>query len=396
LKSLELFAGAGGLSLGIHQAGFSHSALVEWNDQATKTLGLNCKNQLGIGHACIHHVDARHFDLTPYEAKVDLLAGGPPCQPFSTSGKSLSNLDPRDMFPVFLDSMRKVRPKAFLIENVKGLLRPRFEDYFQYLLLRAMYPFVVSGDRSFSEELAVLRSVDANRIPDDEKYRVTYQLIDTADYGVPQRRERVIITGFRADLGVAPKHMVPTHSKESLLREQFITKEYWERRGIRKINYIGDRDKNIVRAIENEASEKAKLALCRLPWKTVRDAISDLPQAVERGKAEKFPNHVQHPGARIYKGHIGSFHDMPAKALKAGTHGTPGGENVLRINNTDRVRYFTTREAARLHTFPDTWTFNGETWGSCITQLGNAVPVSIGKLFADYIFVALKDKNLGS
>lgn len=64
-------------------------------------------------------------------------------------------------------------------------------------------------------------------------------------------------------------------------------------------------------------------------------------------------------------------------------------KNMLRINNTNKVRYFTTREAARLHTFPDGWRFNGESWGACIAQLGNAVPVSIGKLFGDYIYSAL-------
>jgi site-specific DNA-cytosine methylase len=96
---------------------------------------------------------------------------------------------------------------------------------------------------------------------------------------------------------------------------------------------------------------------------------------------EEIPNHVQHPGARIYIGHIGSFYDYPAKALKAGTHGTPGGENILKIPGGDLVRYFTTREAARLQTFPDDYRFHG-TWGACIKQLGNAVPVEVIRLFA--------------
>lgn len=120
------------------------------------------------------------------------------------------------------------------------------------------------------------------------------------------------------------------------------------------------------------------------PWKTVRDALSDLPQPVLRGQKEEIHNHVQHPGARIYSGHIGSYWDYPAKALKAGTHGTPGGENVLCETSNDLVRYFTTREAARLQTFPDEWRFHG-TWGACIKQLGNAVPVELATRFSQEI-----------
>ena len=390
LKSIELFSGAGGLALGLHHAGFSHSALVEWNGHAIKTLKLNCSDQLGITDSSIQHKDAREFDPSIF-SNIDLLAGGPPCQPFSTGGKNLAYLDPRDMFPTFLNVMKELKPKAILIENVKGLIRPRFENYFQYIILRLMFPYVVSGNKPFTEELEELKNVDEKNIPLDKKYRVTYQLIDTANYGVPQRRERVIISGFRADQNISPQHLPATHSKESLLHDQFVTNGYWKRHKIKKINYIGPRDQNILKKIISGTDKKTSTALKLLPWKTVRDTISDLPPPVERGMVEEFPNHVQHPGARIYKGHIGSFHDYPAKALKAGTHGTPGGENMLRINNTDNVRYFTTREAARLHTFPDSWRFNGETWGSCITQLGNAVPVFIGRLFGEYIFNALNN-----
>ena len=375
--------------MGIHQAGFSHSALVEWNDHAVKTLRLNCQELLGIPKSSIYHIDAR--DFTPFlnEYKVDLLAGGPPCQPFSTGGKNLAHLDPRDMFPTFLNAMRILRPKAVLIENVRGILRSRFEDYFQYILLRIMFPHAVLGNKPFKEELAHLRTLDDKSYHDTDRYRVTYQLIDTADYGVPQRRERVIISAFRADLSIAPRHISATHSKEALLYDQFVSCSYWDRHNIKKINYLGPRDNNILLDLKNNKDDRILSSLKLEPWKTVRDTISDLPEPVARGKREKFSNHVQHPGARIYHGHVGSFHDYPSKALKAGTHGTPGGENMLRINNSERVRYFTTREAARLHTFPDEWKFNGETWGACISQLGNAVPVTIGKLFADYIYSEL-------
>jgi DNA (cytosine-5)-methyltransferase 1 len=131
----------------------------------------------------------------------------------------------------------------------------------------------------------------------------------------------------------------------------------------------------------------------RSPWVTVRDVLYDLPKPVHRGSKEIFPNHIQHPGARVYQNHIGSFWDYPAKALKAGTHGTPGGENMLRFSPAKKdVRYFTTREAARLHSFPDTWIFHG-TWGACIRQLGNAVPVKLSEIFATEIHKRLNDNS---
>jgi DNA (cytosine-5)-methyltransferase 1 len=389
LKSLELFAGAGGLSLGLHQAGFKHEALVEWNSHAVKTLRLNCRSLLDIEAERVIEGDARKYPLSEHDIGIDLLAGGPPCQPFSTSGKSLANLDHRDMFPCFLDAIRVLRPKSILIENVKGLLRQRFRDYFEYILLAIQYPLATRGEKRFSDELQQLRRLDENSFREQDRYRVTYQLIDTADYGVPQRRERVFITAFRADLGVSPKHITPTCSKESLLHDQFITGKYWERHGIPSQKYLGHRDKRILSTLNQLEGINQELQL--KAWETVRDTISGLPEAVPRGEEEEVANHVQHPGARIYVGHIGSFHDYPAKALKAGTHGTPGGENMLRVNNSDSVRYFTTREAARLHTFPDDWRFNGETWGSSISQLGNAVPVKIGKMFGAYLYDSLTD-----
>jgi DNA (cytosine-5)-methyltransferase 1 len=108
-------------------------------------------------------------------------------------------------------------------------------------------------------------------------------------------------------------------------------------------------------------------------WRTVRDAICDLPEMAPGSSCTKFANHFCNPGARSYAGHTGSPFDEPAKALKAGDHGVPGGENTLRFDD-DSVRYFSVRECARIQTFPDEWTFEGS-WTESMRQLGNAVPV---------------------
>tara|TARA_Y100000310_G_C20630090_1_gene788163 strand:+ start:40 stop:1254 length:1215 start_codon:yes stop_codon:yes gene_type:complete len=387
LSCVELFAGAGGLSLGIHKAGFDHLALIEWDKVSTKTLRRNGKRHLLVDESAVIECDVNHVDLAVYEGKTDLLAGGPPCKPFSMAGKRLGQNDPRDMFPAFIKGVADVMPRAFLIENVRGLLRPAFQDYFDYTIKRLTFPLFAKREaETWQEHLLRLRKLERAEFDASETYVVSSQLVDAADYGLPQRRYRVFISGFRSDLGLSPDHLLPTHSKEALFREQWITGEYWDRYQISADQYLGPAPSNGYRTRDGEDSLRA--------WRTVRDATSDLPTPVQRGVMEQFPNHVQVPGARIYPPcHTGSYYDSPAKALKAGTHGTPGGENMVRESNQGDVRYFTTREAARLQAFHDDWYFEGQ-WGHCIRQLGDAVPVELGKAFAMMIHSKLTDNNL--
>ena len=392
LKSVEFFSGAGGLALGLHQAGFEHLALVEWDHNAAETLKQNSASILGIDVERVFCIDAREFDCSKFTGKVDLLAGGPPCQPFSNAGKNMGHRDPRDMFPVFLDAVKVIKPKAVLVENVKGLLREKFSDYLEYIIRRLMFPEAKLKKDDFREDLLTLRKLQYSDFKKQDTYKVTYQLVDAADHGIPQRRARVLFSAFRSDLGIDPRHLSATHSKESLLIDQFITGEYWKRHGIRPNNQLTARDQRELALLKNKIKQNLLPSEGLKPWRTVRDAISDLPKPVPRGTLPKIANHIQHPGARIYIGHVGSFYDYPAKALKAGTHGTPGGENIL-YENDKKVRYFTTREAGRLHTFPDEWIFLGP-WGSCIRHVGNAVPVQLGKKFGDYLHSELMKHHL--
>jgi DNA (cytosine-5)-methyltransferase 1 len=124
-----------------------------------------------------------------------------------------------------------------------------------------------------------------------------------------------------------------------------------------------------------------------MPWATVRDAVSDLPDP-EQNPRNGVPNHVFNSGARSYPGHTGSPLDQPAKTLKAGDHGVPGGENML-CRPDGSVRYFTVREAARLQTFPDDFVFQGS-WSESMRQLGNAVPVRLGEVVAESVAQTLE------
>ena len=102
-------------------------------------------------------------------------------------------------------------------------------------------------------------------------------------------------------------------------------------------------------------------------------------------------NHRFQPGARRYKGHTGSPLDLPAKTLKAGDHGVPGGENMM-VKDDDSVRYFTVRESARLQTFPDGYVFHGA-WTECMRQLGNAVPVELARLLGSSVAAVLLEAD---
>lgn len=375
LRSIELFSGAGGLALGTHAAGFQHEVLVEWNADACATLRANVARRAvaDVEHWTVVQGDIREFDFSPYEG-TDLVAGGPPCQPFSIGGKHNGSSDDRNMIPEFVRAVREIRPRAFMMENVRGLTRPGFRPYFDYVLLALSRPTVARLDtETWQEHLARLEAAS----PSDLTYDVSYQVLNAADFGVPQKRHRVFIVGFRSDLGVDFAFPTPTHSAGALKDAQE-SGEYWSRHGVRRRDAIADRS----------ISMRFPLGACSsAPWRTVRDAIADLPEPRESRESPTVTNHRLQPGARPYPGHTGSDLDTPAKTLKAGDHGVPGGENMLRRPD-DSVRYFTIREAARIQTFPDGWQFEGA-WSEAMRQIGNAVPVALAEAVARSVRHAL-------
>ena len=376
MRSVELFAGAGGLAMGCEIAGFEHLAVVEWDKWACDTVRENQKRGYPILASWnLHEGDVRAFDWSTIPQDIELLAGGPPCQPFSIGGKHKAHQDNRDMFPAAVEVIRRLRPKAFIVENVKGLTRSTFANYFQYIQLQLEFPELPpKGEEDWAEHLARLQTekTSGKRKGTGLTYNVIPTLVNAADYGVPQKRERVFIIGFRDDLEVEWSFPAPTHSYDALLYDQWVTGKYWKRHGIAQPTM----PKNIASRIAKLAA--AQVALTTLPWRTVRDAIYDLPDP--ESKISDVPNHLFQGGARVYPGHTGSPLDLPAKTLKAGDHGVPGGENML-VREDGTVRYFTVRESARIQTFPDGFRFHGS-WSETMRQLGNAVPVVLAQRVA--------------
>ena len=180
LASLELCAGGGGQALGLEQAGFTHQGLVEIDRHCCETLRFNRPNWK------VFEQDLETFDGAPFKG-IDLIAGGLPCPPFSKAGKQLGKADERNLFPAAIKLIDQIRPRAVMIENVRGILDAIFDDYRKY----------VSG------QIAKLG------------YITDWQLLNASDYGVPQLRPRVVFVAIRKQF--APYFEWPTPNKHKPL-----------------------------------------------------------------------------------------------------------------------------------------------------------------------------------
>ena len=215
-------------------------------------------------------------------------------------------------------------------------------------------------------------------------------------------RYRVVIVGFRLDLGIGdelwnekfrPKR---TYSQAALFQQLGNPRsDYWKRHEAIP-QAVRQRVIDAVPAVDPDKEEDLTL----LPWRTLRDVITGdpdrgelpLPQTglvdFEEHPESPAPDHIGWPGARIYDGHTPNVLDRPAKTVKAGVHGVPGGESVLLLDSGEH-RYMTVREAARVMTFPDDWKLAGPR-GEQMRQLGNAVPALLGQRFAEAVAEALR------
>jgi len=163
IQAVDLFSGAGGLTLGFKAAGVETICAVESIPARVETFSRHSPR------AEIKCTDIRRIDLAAYRGRIDIVYGGPPCQPFSSGGLRLAKADERDMVPSFIEALRAIQPAAFLMENVPGLM---VGDRLPYLF-------------------AVLREMDALG------YQINHRVLNAADYGVPQRRRRLFVVGMK-------------------------------------------------------------------------------------------------------------------------------------------------------------------------------------------------------
>ena len=242
LTSIELFTGGGGLAWAMHKVGFQHLLVNEIEPRACETLRTNVAADLDPQRAGLdrpsdrwplYERDVHRVDFTPWAGRVDVIAGGVPCQPWSLGGVHKGYDDSRNLWPQLFRCVRETGPKAVIAENVRGLLRPSFSPYYKYILRELEAPFEerVEGEDWRDHDKRLQKILRAERDA-SERYDVWCLPVNAADYGVPQIRQRVFVIAFRKDLGLGEwEPPQATHSELNLLAAQG-DGSYWEDHGI--------------------------------------------------------------------------------------------------------------------------------------------------------------------
>lgn len=357
---VELFSGMGGLALGLARSGFQPWDMIEWSEACCATLRANASILRWDGAAEVEARDVRDIDFREYQGS-EVVAAGAPCQPFSQGGGLLGREDERNMFPEAIRAIAQIQPRAFVIENVKGLLFQRAEDYFKSILARLRNPSHEDPDHDLTESYHLTAQSEG---PDDE-YVVSYALLNAADFGLAQNRPRLFIVGMRS--GEAEWSWPDaTHSRDALVKD-LRDGPYWEQH-----------------TITDEVRERALAPLryrsrpAEAPrWRTLRDLTTALGPPAKSIDDASDPSHLLVPGARLYAKHTGSRIDWVSKTVKAGVHGCPGGEHIVLLDDGSH-RYLTVRECALLQGFPPDYVLP-EKRTPAMQQLGNAVPVSVAE-----------------
>lgn len=358
LTGVELFAGAGGLALGLRQAGFDFLLAVDSDDHSCKTLEVNGRYHVERNVLC---ADVRRLEYGSLSG-VDLLSAGAPCQPFSAGGRLRGEGDSRNMFPEALRAVCDMQPRAFIIENVRGLLFSRARPYFDYIVLALRNPSVSrSSQQTWEQHMAVLQAIR----PAGHEYWVDWRILNAADFGLAQNRQRLVIVGLRKQGRHDPTFKWPeaTHTRDALI-DALWGEDYWD------FHRVPPAIRESVRA---QLPRKTTWPTGGR-WQTLRDVTSHLGPP---GSRPDDPSHLYVPGARLYKGHTGSRLDWPGKTIKAGVHGSPGGEHIL-VEDDGSIRYLTVRECAVLQGFPDDYLFPSAR-SQAMRQIGNAVPTALAE-----------------
>ena len=318
-NSIELFAGGGGLALGMEKAGFHHVMLNEFDPSACETLRKNRPNW----HIVEGDVANVHFDH--YKGKVDFLSGGFPCQAFSYAGKSRGFEDTRGtLFFQLARAVKEVQPKVFMGENVRGLLT-----------------------HDNGRTLEVIR----NTIRELGYTLIAPRVLRALSYKVPQKRERLILIAIRNDYADKVQfHWPDPYRRVMTLRDAFFAGELY--------------DCNVPNAPFQKYPEKKQRVMAMVPeggdWR-------DLPIEVQK---EYMGGSFHLEGGKTGMARRLSF-DEPSLTLTC----APAQKQTERCHPTE-TRPLTVREYARIQTFPDEWKFAG-TLSAQYKQIGNAVPVNL-------------------
>ncbi|MCQ2588747.1 MAG: DNA (cytosine-5-)-methyltransferase [Treponema sp.] len=335
-KSIELFAGAGGLALGLEKAGFKHIALNEFDKDACNTLRKNF-------HDCeIIENDIHSVDFTKYKGQIDFLSGGFPCQAFSYAGNQKGFEDARGtLFFELARAIKEIQPKVFLGENVKGLLKH-------------------DNGRTFETISKVIDELGY--------YLVPPKVLKAVMYKVPQKRERIFLVGIRKD--IADKvtfHWPSPYERVMTLRDAF---------------YKGELYQNDVPESDGQRYPKRKAEI-----------LSLVPQG---GNWKNLPDELQREFMKgsyfLGGGKTGIARRLSLEEPSLTLTCAPAQKQTERCHPLE-TRPLTIREYARIQTFPDEWIFSGNLT-SQYKQVGNAVPVNLANAMGCSLIRLMNDIEL--
>lgn len=375
LNTLDLFSGCGGMSLGFTWAGFKSVLASDIDENCQKTFNTNFPD---VPFLCGDLSDFKKEDFDQFikgEA-VDIIIGGPPCQGFSLANKRRNNVaeDPRNrLFYEFVKTINWYNPKAFVMENVKGLLSMQSGE----VIKQITEEFENAGNNGYTVKIKVLKS---------------------SDFGVPQARERVIVTGFRNDLNLIPEFPEKKYAKEVSVNEAISDLPIIEAgQGNETQNYPSEPLNSYqIFMRRNSVSVKNHIAMRHterlierfkaiLPGKNLLD-VWETHGAVQRGDPSKKSE------VKFSQNNLRLHGDRPAPTVAASFQ-----SNFI---HPTLHRNFSAREGARLQSFPDDFIFEGMrtkmSWEKGLSQyqqIGNAVPPLLAYEIAIKIKEVLENGN---
>ncbi|MGW2466233.1 DNA cytosine methyltransferase [Streptomyces bauhiniae] len=384
LTSVEICAGAGGQAVGLHQAGFDHLALVEWDAHAVETLRANVGGWPGWSRERAQRLtpgDVREFlgspahgDLPVGRGELDLLAGGVPCPPFSLAGKRLGKDDERDLFPDALNIIDQLRPRAVMIENVRGILEPPevFIDYRRDIL---------NSLRSFGYRVPEVHSYWTAE-KQDFVMRKVWRRIDAKFFGVPQLRPRAILVAIHEDvlksggaefewpLRLESGEVSVVDALEDSMKERCL--EFWDR------NKEGGQARNGERTGEDvfRAWRKAALA-AKGAGRGVAPTL--VGGSRKHGGADLGPTRAKRAWAAMGVDAMGVANDP---------HECDPERDLFRPNGP----MLTVQQAAMIQGFPEGWKFQGKKTAR-YRQVGNAFPPPVAEAVGRSIAAALRPER---
>ena len=337
IKTLSLFSGAGGLDIGFADLGFDIIASVEIEPKFCKTLELNSNQNNFFQHTKVNCVDIKDF-TSDSVGEVDFIIGGPPCQTFSAAGRRANGViginDSRGtLFREYVRLLKEVSPKGFLFENVYGIIGAQKGEAWREIL------------DSFSEI----------------GYKLFYRIIDAADYGVPQHRERLLIVGLKDGVFNFPR---PTHGPDSIDHAAFYNAE------------------TAIEGIKSNESDESNKLMGRYA-----SLLLNIPPGLNYSF---YTEKMGHPNPIFaWRSKFSDFlykadPNTPVRTIKASGGAYTG---PLHWDN----RFFKLEEYKRLQTFPDSYLISGNKQ-TAVKQIGNSVPPQLARIMA----IAIREQVFGT